>query len=776
MKRKTRYRYGSILGLTIFAAAGGGAWGASEVPAAEQGAEQQLQEIVVTTTRRRESLEKVPVSIEALNQEALAENGVKGISDLAAISPGLQYAEPNALPSTITTVAIRGMNSNTGQSVTGIYLDDTPLQTRLSPLTNFGNPYPAVFDLNRVEVARGPQGTLFGAGSEAGTIRFISNEPSLTEFSGTAHAELAAIEGGSQSYEAGIAYGGPIIADKLGMRLSLWDRHDGGYIDQEDMVTGQIVNHDANTNDKFAFRAAFAAQIADGVSITPTFFYQDGKRGDGGRFYEILSDASDARFINGRMRPERSNDRFWLPSVKIEAQLGFADLTAVTSYIDRKAEVTLDQSSVLGEVGLVPGFPQGGFGNPLGTAYPASERDVNYTVYGQNMTGITQEIRLASTQPDAFVTWVAGLFYDRHQQTDYGNEQDFAVDPTGASILYYYQTSQDTQYAAFAQADFHLTKELTATVGDRIALDRTSLYVRNGDTIQNAGEMPTFKTPTQRETPQTPKVSLSYQADKSDLFYVSAGEGFRIGGGNPGLPNYCAAPSANVQTFTSDNVWNYEAGAKNGFFDGKLQVDTSVFHDDWKKIQQMVFLSCGFQYTANAGSAAFNGFDMSLRAVLLPQLKVTADIGYVDAYFTSSVYDDKGNPLVLKGEKVGQLPQVNAPWNVNLAADYDIPLGGVSLLRLRAEYRYKSRNPGPFVTQNPTSSNYFPLITADPPITTENLKITYVGESEDIMFFVDNLSNSHPLLQKFQETANSNFVSYNTLTPRTFGVSVDFPF
>src|SRR5580700_1814640 len=147
----------------------------------------QLEEITVTATRREESIQKVPISVKALSQEDLDQGHVQDIADIAAITPGLQYSVPNGFGATITTIAIRGMNTQVGASVVGIYLDDTPIQSRLPAIGDVGDTFPLVFDLNRVEVERGPQGTLFGAGSEAGAVRFISNAPSLTDFSGFSH-------------------------------------------------------------------------------------------------------------------------------------------------------------------------------------------------------------------------------------------------------------------------------------------------------------------------------------------------------------------------------------------------------------------------------------------------------------------------------------------------------------------------------------------------------------------------------------------------------------
>src|ERR1700689_4385634 len=201
------------------------------MPAAAQQAAPQpsagTEEVVVTATRRSEKLSKVPESISAFTSEKMDQLDVKNISDLVRFTPGVTFDTESK------DISIRGVNSTAGDATTGIYIDDTPIQIRA---LGFGsdNTLPAVFDLERVEVLRGPQGTLFGAGSEGGTVRYITPQPSLTDFSEYAKAELSTTKDGAPSYELGGAMGGPIVDDQLGFRVSGWGREDGGWIDKVD--------------------------------------------------------------------------------------------------------------------------------------------------------------------------------------------------------------------------------------------------------------------------------------------------------------------------------------------------------------------------------------------------------------------------------------------------------------------------------------------------------------------------------------------------------------
>jgi iron complex outermembrane recepter protein len=743
-------------------------------PPSPQEKELTLEEVTVTATRREESVEKVPISIVALSQSELTAGGIKGIADIAAVTPGLQFQVPNGFASSITTISIRGMNTNTGASTVGLYLDDTPIQGRLSPNNLIGNPYPVVFDLNRVEVARGPQGTLFGAGSEAGTVRFITNEPSLNEFSGFSRAETAMTQRGDPSYEIGAAAGGPIIDNQLGFRVSLWDRQDGGYVDRIDPVTGRIVQPDANSDNKSAFKVALA-YLVDGIRITPSVYYQSLRSNDGGRFYvrtgggETFSDPSQGIFNNGRLLPDVLSDSFTLASVKIEDSLPFAQLTSTTSYTHRNADGSLDASAGDGAYGGVPG----GYGSPLGPEFPTSDSDASLDLYKSRVHAFTEEVRLASNQPEAFLTWVAGVFYDHRTQQDYQVQYSPLLDPSGAQVFNYDEWVTDDQIAAYAQGDFHLTHELTATLGERIAKVKSDLLVTVGPGVFDTG-VPPVAASIQRETPSTPRAALSYQADPNNLFYISASKGFRIGGGNAPLGNICDfTPPA---TYKSDYVWSYEAGAKNTLFDGRMQLDSSVFWVNWSQIQQTLPLPCGNVYVTNTGSAVSKGFELALQALVTERLRVNLGVGYADAYFTSNFRDQLGNPAIVEGDKVGLLPQVNPPWNVNTSATYEIPLPQGEKIHLRIENQYESRNPGPFITQIPGSLSYYPLLPADQPIHLTNARVGYTKGPLDVAFFVDNVFNSHPLLGAYQDTPTENLITYSTLRPRTIGLSANLQF
>jgi iron complex outermembrane receptor protein len=723
-----------------------------------------LVEIVVTATRRPEDIQKVPISVSTLTEADLAAAGIKNIAELAAATPGLLFSTPVA-PSTITTVNIRGINANTGPATVGIYLDDTPLMGRLSSFGNIGGPLPLIDDLNRVEVERGPQGTLFGAGSEAGAVRFITNDPSLQNYSGSAEGEFSTTRDGAPSYEYGASAGGPIGQDSLGFRASAWSRRDGGYVNLVSPLPGPspdnaVVEPNINRNYEQAFRAAFEYKV-DEIRITPAIYYQSVDRDDNGRFYPAYSNVSEDQFNDATFLPEHSIDRWALPTLKIESPLSFADLTFVSSYLHRDVTVTND----FGDCFVC--FGGSGYGSPLGPDVPTSTADAAPTLTGQRDKAYTEELRLVSNHADAFVTWAGGIFYDNRSQEDYQNTIPTTGNPGGFVVDQHYK---DTQIAAYAQGDLHLSKQWTATLGYRVT------HIDTDFNASLVGSAPLSAHPTQ--TPTTPRVALTYQADPDNLLYVSASKGYRIGGGNSPLPVGCTGAGFNPAGYESDWVWSYEIGAKDKLFNNRVEIDSSAYHALWSNIQQLVEASpCGITYVGNTGHAAVNGFDMSIRALITQQLRIDAKVSDTNAYFTETTVSG-GVVTVEEGDKVGFLPQVIAPWNVNLAAEYKFALPNSDKVRVRIEDQYNSHNPGPFENGIVGGANYVPLDRSDPATNLVNARIGYTMGKLDASIFANNVFNSHPLIGtlSYFSISSTYRIANSTFRPFTLGVAANYSF
>jgi outer membrane receptor protein involved in Fe transport len=263
--------------------------------------------------------------------------------------------------------------------------------------------------------------------------------------------------------------------------------------------------------------------------------------------------------------------------------------------------------------------------------------------------------------------------------------------------------------------------------------------------------------------------------------YASFSEGYRPGGGNAAIPNTsgpCDGVPQVPPDYAPDTVHAFELGAKDTLLNQHVQVNTSVFYNQWKNIQQYVSESCGpYAYGTNAGDAISDGFDLELRTILTQQLGFDVNVGYVNAYYNKSGYVP-GQPtesIVLAGDKVGILPQVNAPWNVNATLHYETPLSNGDKVHAQIVTFYTSQNPGPFITQN-TVVNGYPLAVPDPATHLYNARAGYTINKLDLSLFVNNIFNNTEALSKYQANGGSSLISFTTFRPRTVGVTANLSF
>jgi outer membrane receptor protein involved in Fe transport len=739
--------------------------------------------IVVTANKREEALSTVPISIVALSNESLSLSGVKNIADLANLVPSVEfYGNAGYGSGTLSAIEIRGIYSLVGASPTGIYVDDTPIQGRLNSLSFFGNAYPLMFDVSRVEVERGPQGTLFGAGAEGGALRFISAAPALSgSGDGFARGEVAFTERGGLSYEGGVAVGAPIISDELGFRASAWYRQDGGYIDHVDPFTGATIQKNSNAAQSYALRGAVSYKPFDGVVVTPSIYAQSVHNDDAQAYFEYLSNRSEGDLRNGRLLPQPNTDRFYIPSLKLEAELGPARFTAVTSYFDRTGRLQNDLTNYMGAL-----FgPYVSYGNPLGNEYPADYSQAGPTYLRIAQRVFSQEVRLLSADEAARLRWTVGVFYSRGTQIDVEDvhSEYYAVNlfgiPATDSLLYSSLESVDTQLATFGQVDYRLTQSLTATLGARVGHTTSKFTETQQGPI--AAESPTSGK--QSETPVTPKAVLSYQIDGNHMLYVSAAKGFRIGGANPPIPlqseaNPAGCPlDAQPPPYGSDSLWSYELGSKDVFLNGNLRINSSVFDVEWKKIQQNVYLvSCGFGYIANTGSATSRGFDLSAEAAVTPALTVGLSVSYTDAHITANSYTPDGNPIFKEGDAIGTPPGSLSPWNLTGSIRYAFTAIPGTRSYIRVEDIYRTRNPGPFNSQIPDSPSYSPLIPPNPATNLTNLRLGTDWRDWELSLHVNNLFDRQPALGRYNDIPSATLFTDYTFRPRTFGLSAKVKF
>jgi outer membrane receptor protein involved in Fe transport len=732
-----------------------------------------IEEIVVTATRQEEVLRKVPISVAAYTRTTLDAQGIREIDDVARATPGLVFSGSLYGNGALSNIAVRGVTSTVGAATTAIYIDDTPIHVRTVGFTA-SNAYPKIFDLARVEVLRGPQGTLFGASAMGGAVRFITPEPDLQRRSFYGRAELSKIRSGGLAGEVGAAVGGPIMKDRLGFRVSAWRRRDGGWVDHLD-PDGRSLEPDSNASDSLVVRGSLMAQPAEGLTIIPSLHYQHAASSDTSVLWENLSDVPRGRFAQGNQLQQPTRDFFILPALVVRYDLGPVTLESSTSLYRRKSVAVWDYSDEIGSIFAGTPYP-----HLIVPGYRVRATMIN------RQENLTQELRVRSTDPEGRLRWIGGVFY-AHQDQDseqwdydpdfpelmfrvYGRSIPELFGPTARTDtpfdLVNLNRGVDTQFAAFGQADLMLSKGVTLTAGLRASRSRfRSQTDQYGSAISE-----NHTTGRQSETPVTSRVGLAWQIDDQNLVYATVSKGFRIGGTNPAQnPVACAADfrdlgiTGNPLTYGSDSVWNYELGAKNSLMDGRLSIAASLFQVDWSDIQRNVGLpSCYLFYTANLGRARSRGFDLSIQAKPTERLALSFSAGFTDAEYRTTIRASSGAHIVERGDPLGE-----RPWIIAAGAEYVIPSRRHEAY-LRGDYFYRSAPP----RDNPRVTDYDPLL---PRLAEQHMVRARAGVrmgGVDLSVFVNNLLDSRPVTARARTSRTSPLFLTSTFQPRTFGVTM----
>jgi outer membrane receptor protein involved in Fe transport len=698
-----------------------------------------LEEVIVTARRREEAEDNVPISMAVLSMADLRNSGVTSIDDLAVLVPSVQLdmtADTGA--GAITFLNMRGV-SDRNTSITGLYLDDTPIP----PAIGYSNlrSFPYTFDLDRIEVLRGPQLQLFGEGNQAGAIRYIYSQPSLTNFTFLAQSDVAIPAFGGISYGAGAAAGGPLIRDVLGFRVSAWGRSDGGFVDRVDPFTGVIVDKNANHTVSENFRAALTLAVNDAVQIAPSFTYSSYRLHDTQFFFTDLSDVAAGQLRSGNLLRLPYDDSFYFGALKVTAGLGAVELGAVSSYFHRSDDLWQD---------LSPGVP-GSYSDAV-----ASQYLIHQGIF-------MQELRLRSTDPSASLAWDVGIFYSSMRLRDTQNLMG-ALSAWSLPGTYLTETawSDQTRLAGFGEVSVRLAKGLTLNAG---------LHSEHAN-ITTTTEGPALTTTTATDSAILPQLRLSYQATEHELLYITAAKGYGTGGTWGVLIECPGEPPP--ERIGEDTLWSYEAGAKNGLLDGRLQLDTSVFHMLWdnRGPGYDVGTTC-FTYLGTPGPAVSNGFELTVHALASTHVRASVAVAYADAHNTQTI-THSGVVIVRQGMAVGFLPYVASPWNVTGSVEYSVPFSGGATAVLRAEDIFHSRNPGPFQDNDPASPNYFPGNTPDPSTNLLNLRATFQRASYDVALFVNNALDSRPTILRRYNGPPSAYAT--TFRPRTVGLSASWHF
>lgn len=642
------------------AAAGASGETAAGAPAA-------LSEIVVTAQKRRENIQNVPISMTAIGEQDLQRLDVQSLQDVSRQTPSLVVV--SAGPGE-NELIIRGISSTAGTTSTvGYYLDDTPLQpsSNAALLSQRGAIDPSLFDLQRVEVLRGPQGTLYGSSSMGGTVKYVTYQPDLNRVEIKLQGQAAGIDGGGPDSLLNGTVNIPLIQDKLAARVTAYYHYQGGYIDRYPIDPNNYLavepdsspKHDVNTENSTGARAQLRFQPDATLSITPSIFYQYMRLG--APFQVDVPPGSLDNLIQARDVSEVTDERSTIENLAIHKQFPMVELVSSTSYFDREVKLNEDSSKVLAYY----------FSPPQTYVYPSKITGMYFN------KEFTEELRATSDFKGPFQILAGGYFHRTFAPLSSTIPDPVGYDaafgsPFGGEEFYHgvrKATLQET--AVFSEASLQLGHGVTARGGVRW-FDVDQRFFQSGDGVFNGG----FSAVTNRSTDTgvNPKGNIEWQIDPNHMVYATASRGYRPGGpNNPAPAAVCGADvsalglsTSQLVKYNSDHLWNYEVGAKTSWMDHKLTVNGDVYYIDWSQVQQQIVLNCGFNITANFGSAISKGGELETTFRPIPPLRLSGGFGYTDATLRNGIPGSGAN----RGDPLQDVPH----WNAATTAEYTQPI------------------------------------------------------------------------------------------------------
>jgi len=741
---------------------------------------QELQEIVVTAEKRESTVQKTPISITAISGSDLQAQGLSDMTSVAQQVPGVSFKTSGPGQ---TEFEMRGLTSTGGESPTvGFYLDDAVLTPAAMAQNGKTVIDPSLFDLNRVEVLRGPQGTLYGAGSMGGTIKLVTNQPDPKAFA--ANVEVigsGTTNGGGFNHTENVMLNIPLMQDVAALRLVGTDKYIDGWIDRKVLnpfpteVNGSTARGDvaaapvaedfrhSNTEHLQAGRATLLIQPTDRLSVTLGFMHQSLTQ-DGPNTIDSppLNEAHYQPFDVS----EPFEDKFNLYTLTGKFNFDSFQLVSASAYWDRQQNQTQDISEAMQD--YIGGF----FGPPAAFPYSstATVTEGGSTFFGLGAGSITEddytrqfseELRLASTGPGP-LQWLVGGYYSSFGATSHvfsfypATNDGFNANFGTTNLADNHRKVDIDQYAAFGEVSYMLPDNLKASLGARYYEYHSNSVTSVSGVSANGTSNPLFGLA--QNSGVTPKVDLAYIPDDNTTVYGTVSKGFRPGGPNSPIPVPPCASAAPTQ-FGPDSVWNYELGEKLRFLDSRISVNGAVYYEDWTNVQQQVAPSCGFKFTANAGKAKVYGAELEVAVVLMPGFLLSQNVGYTHAT-NSTTLPAAG---VVAGQRLLDVPEVTA----NTALSFKQPLANDLNFVSRLTNSYVSGIQDITFTRN--SLPAYDLV---------GLRAGVEARRWSAMLFADNLTNKMALLGDTGAlSANISILNrVATNQPRTIGIDLNYKF
>ena len=609
-----------------------------------------LDDITVTASKREESSRAVPAGITALGGEQLEAIGATRIEDYFALVPGLTIDKTGSAGG--YQVNLRGVTTGPDNTATvGMYVDDAPVGSSTAYAGGARMIDFLANDLDRLEVLRGPQGTLYGASTLGGLIKFVTRDPEMGIGNGSVATDLSQTAHGGFSWtKRGVA--NIPLGDSWATRLSASHGDDGGYIDG---WRRNVEDQDASTND--SFRLVTRGQLADGLTmrLSALSLETDAEGFNASDYDFVTREPVPDKYQRGNRFAEPNSDQARLGNLTFDWALPVGDLKSVTSYQDLTRDAKQDGSDIYG---VLLGVPTGVF-------------------FRFDTKKWTQEIRLASSG-ESRLKWTAGLFYTDEdsslaaQVTD-ESSPDGTYLGSGTPIYDARLPTTYEEYAGFGDLGWSFTEAFDLTVGGRYAHNSQDFrQVSNGllDTNFPAGtDVPASSS----ETVFTWLVNPRYRLDRNSIAYFRVASGYRAGG-----PNVVTGPGSAPPTYKADTLINYELGLKSTLLDGNLVVDFDVFHIDWTDIQLAVNRN-GFASRENGGKAVSNGAELATLYRAASFMTLTGSAAYTEAHLTS----DATQIMATDGQGLPGVPNFAATVGADFSTQFGGSLRGLASLSVR---------------------------------------------------------------------------------------------
>jgi outer membrane receptor protein involved in Fe transport len=720
-----------------------------------------LSEIIVTAERRAESIQSVPLSVTAITADTMAKFDIVSFDDYAHLVPNLSFGTGNTFGITNgREITIRGV---AGTNTTSYYINDTPLPISIDP---------RAVDLQRIEVLRGPQGTLFGASAMGGTVRLITRQPDLAKSFGSADVQTYVIHEGGLGYMVSANYNLSLVDNQMAVLLSGYSTYNPGVFTGQygipTMAMGpggpwpnptvpasqprQTVDHLGNDVEAGAtLSLTYRPAALDALTITPLIMYQDQSNNGFPLADYYTQNLTQVRPLNIR---ESDTDIWQFANLTIKYAAPFGSFINSSTYFHRYSRDTEDGSELISI---------GGYGGPpvptcVAGVYCASPSP-NWVKSNQ----FTEELRFESSFPGPFQL-VAGAYYNKLRQFIV-SAQVLPYDGFGNPAFTENIPRVNEESAGFLSGTYNIFDKVEISAGVRQShLEFSNAYIANG--WINGGPSDSPVSSNQRAT--TPRFTAKYKFDASNMIYANAAKGYRIGGANSQLPNIPSNPcppqyTSGTTPFGSDSLWSYEIGSKNTWLDGRVNSRLAAYRINWNQIQQVILLACSFHVTENVGSAVSKGGELEIDGAPIEGLYVNLGLGYEDAAFTES---PPGSPLPA-GSPLNGVPR----WTGSLLGDYSFPMSfGKGFVR--AQYSYTGASVS---DNNPLAVNISTL--AQRQRGGYSLTSLFVGgkqESWEASLFVKNLFDVRGNLGDEQSEISElpGRPRWMITTPRTVGIDV----